>query len=68
MALSESQARANKAYRQRNKGKQKAVNIVLPADELEKDKARIKAAGYDTLPAFWRYAVDTLPPLEKENE
>ena len=38
MALSESQARANKAYRQRNKGKQKAVNIVLPADELEKDK------------------------------
>lgn len=68
MTTSESQLKATRAYRQRNKGKQKAVNIVMPADELERDKARIKAAGFTTLPSFWRYAVDTLPPYDGEVE
>lgn len=59
---SAAQKKAIEAYREKNKGKYKSVSVTLEAGQMEEDKKRIAAAGYN-LPQFWRVSVDALPPL-----
>lgn len=64
MERSEAQKRAQKKYYQTKlKARQKTISITLTPEQAEKDRERIKAAGY-TVGKFWRASVDALPPIE----
>lgn len=59
---SEAQKRAQKKYYQTKlKARQKTISITLTPEQAEKDRERIKAAGY-SVGQFWRASVDALPP------